>query len=118
LLSEIEGEIESLSSLMKALSNPLRLKILALCSLKRRSNRELRSMLGISKPLLILHLKELVRKGLLTVETEVDEERAIIRKYYRTADFDIHLNRGFFVSLGRRLDRSVDKGESNSGDNP
>ncbi|MDK2384291.1 MAG: winged helix-turn-helix domain-containing protein [Candidatus Korarchaeota archaeon] len=103
---------------MKALSHPLRLRILALCSLRRRSNRELRSLLGVSKPLLILHLKELVKKGLLTVETEVDEERAIIRKYYRTADFDIHLNREFFISLGRRFDRSSNEdgsdGEGNT----
>jgi len=111
---EVEGEIETLSSLMKALSNPLRLKILALCSLRRRSNRELRDLLGISKPLLILHLKELVRKGLLLVETEIDEGRALIRKYYRTSDFDIHLNRGFFVNLGRRLE-GRDLGDSDEG---
>ncbi len=115
-MTGIDGEIESLSSLMKALSNPLRLKILALCSLRRRSNRELRDLLGISKPLLILHLKELVRKGLLTVETEIDEERCILRKYYRTADFDIHLNRKLFVSLGRRLDRGSGERESYSSD--
>ncbi|MCD6348532.1 MAG: winged helix-turn-helix transcriptional regulator [Candidatus Korarchaeota archaeon] len=72
---DLSSLVENLSSLMKAFSHPIRLKILALCAVKRRSNRELRELLGISKPLLILHLKELTKRGLLTIETEIDEDR-------------------------------------------
>ncbi len=88
---------------MKAFSNPIRLKILALCAIKRRSNRELRELLGISKPLLILHVKELTKKGLLSVETEVDKNRFIIRKFYKTSDFEVCLNKDFFKKLGSQL---------------
>jgi len=47
----------------KVLSNPIRLKILALCIEKERSSRELREKLGISKPLLIVHLRKLISMG-------------------------------------------------------
>ncbi len=109
-MNDAEGEglgsslpLEDLSKLMKAFSNPTRLKILALCAVRRRSNRELRELLGISKPLLILHLKELVRRGLLNVETEVDKKRFILRKFYRTSNFEFCLNREFFEKLGSHL---------------
>ncbi len=79
-------EIESMSKLFSALSHPTRLKILALCAVKERSSRELREILGISKPLLIAHLKVLLSAGLLTYRAEIDPERFIVRKYYRVPD--------------------------------
>ncbi len=100
---DLSSLIEGLSTLMKAFSHPIRLKILALCAVKRRSNRELREILGISKPLLILHLKELTKRGLLTVETEIDEDRLIVRKFYKISNFEICLNKDFFKKLGSRL---------------
>ncbi len=100
---DLSSVIEDLSSIMKAFSNPIRLKILALCSIRRRSNRELKEILGISKPLLILHLKELVKKGLLTVETELDENKAVIRKFYKISNFEICLDKDFFEKLGSKF---------------
>lgn len=92
---------EDLASVLKALANPTRLKILALCSSRERSSRELRDALGISKPLLIAHLRILLRAGLLTYRVEVDEERGVIRKYYRTADFRICVSREYLSKLSR-----------------
>jgi len=71
---------------LKALSNPVRLKILALCSIKERSSRELRELLNLSKPLLIVHLRKLLDAGLLEYRAELDERRMITRKYYRTIE--------------------------------
>ncbi len=96
---ESKGALENLASLMKALSHPIRIKILALCAERERTNRELRELLGISKPLLILHLKELIRNGLLDVRAELDKDRLVIRKLYRTADIDICINPDFFRKL-------------------
>jgi ArsR family transcriptional regulator len=87
--------LEDLASVFKALANPTRLKILALCSPREVSSRELRDVLGISKPLLIAHLRILLRAGLLTYRVEVDEVRGVLRKYYRTADFRICVSKEY-----------------------
>ena len=81
----MEDVAERVAKIFKALANPLRLKILALCLDKERSSRELREILGISKPLLIAHLKKLVELGLLEYSTELDSQKMIVRKYYRTS---------------------------------
>lgn len=75
---------ERLAETLKALNNPTRLKILALCLIKERSSRELRETLGLSKPLLIAHLRKLINAGFLEYRVEFDEERMIVKKYYRT----------------------------------
>lgn len=101
-MSEDDELFDSMASVFKALANPTRLKILALCSTRERSSRELREALGISKPLLIAHLRILLKAGLLTYRVEVDEERGIIRKYYRTADFHVCVGKEFLSKLHRQ----------------
>ena len=96
-----DESFENLASVLKALANPTRLKILALCSSHERSSRELREALGISKPLLIAHLRILLRTGLLSYRIEVDEERGVIRKYYRTEDFRICVSREYLSKLSQ-----------------
>jgi len=90
-----------LSKLLSALSNPTRLKILALCAERERSSKELRELLGISKPLLIAHLKVLMRAGLIEFRAEIDEVKYIVRKYYRTKDFRICVGRDELLKLLR-----------------
>ena len=93
------------ASILKALSNPIRLKILALCLKKERSSRELREILGISKPLLIVHLKQLVKKGFLEYRVEFDQERMIVRKYYRTKrDFRVCIDENVLEEILKELD--------------
>jgi len=75
---------ERLAELFKALSNPIRLKILALCYTRERTSRELREVLGISKPLLIAHLRKLMELGLIEYRVVFDEERVVAMKVYRT----------------------------------
>lgn len=83
---------EDLAELLKVLANPIRLKILALCLFKERTSRELREKLGLSKPLLISHLRKLVNMGLLEYRVEFDEERMVVRKYYKTRKFEVCIN--------------------------
>lgn len=83
---------ERFAGLLKVLANPIRLKILALCVSKERTSRELREELKISKPLLVAHLRKLVDAGLLEYRAELDEERMIVRKYYKTKPFEIYIN--------------------------
>ena len=79
-----ENAAERIAEIFKTIANPLRLKILALCLEKERTSRELREILGISKPLLIVHLKKLVETGLLEYRVELDPNKMVVRKYYRT----------------------------------
>jgi len=41
-------------------------------------------------------LKELAKRGLLTVETEIDEDRLVVRKFYKISNFEIRLDKDFF----------------------
>ncbi len=83
-MTDEDNNMNDYIHLFKALSNPVRLKILALCSQKSMTSRELRVALGISKPLLLAHLKILIKAGLIQYDVEIDSERGLIRKKYRT----------------------------------
>ena len=90
---------------MKVLGHPDRLKILALCLTRERTSRELREKLGLSKPLLIVNIKKLINAGLLEYRVEYDEERMIIRKYYRTKkDLRICLDEKTLKKIAEKLD--------------
>ncbi len=89
----MSGIAENFAEVLKVLANPIRLKILALCLDRERSSKELREALGISKPLLIVHLRKLVDLGLLEYRVELDERKMIVKKYYRTRkDINICIN--------------------------
>ncbi len=87
----MDDKIKETTDIFKALSNPIRLKILVLCLDNELSSKELREILGISKPLLISHLKKLTNAGLLEHNIKLDEKRMIIKKYYKTKDVNICL---------------------------
>ncbi|WP_456326315.1 ArsR family transcriptional regulator [Palaeococcus sp. (in: euryarchaeotes)] len=67
----------------------MRLKILSLCLNDEKTSKQLRDALGISKPLLISHLRKLTNTGLLEYRVEFDEKRMIVRKYYKTKNIDL-----------------------------
>ncbi|WP_456452050.1 ArsR family transcriptional regulator [Thermococcus sp.] len=67
----------------------MRLKILALCLNEEKTSKQLREALGISKPLLISHLRKLLNSGFLEYRVEFDEKKMVVRKYYRTKDLDL-----------------------------
>ncbi len=91
--------LEEMASLFKAFSNPIRLKILALCAEREVSTRELREKLGVSKPLLLAHIRKLLKAGLLESRLVIDEEKGRLVRLYRTANFEICVSRGFFRQL-------------------
>ena len=96
-------DAEKLAELFKALSHPLRLKILALCSIGEHTSRELARILGVSRPLVIAHLRVLLRAGLVTYRVVVDEEKMVVKKLYRAVDVDVCLTRRVLKSLAERL---------------
>ncbi len=96
-----KGFVDEISELLKILSHPIRLKILTLCSKREFTSRELREYLGISKPLLISHLKKLITGGFLEYRIELDEERMIVRKFYKTKEFEICVNSELLKKMGK-----------------
>jgi predicted transcriptional regulator len=60
-----------------------------LCLNEEKTSKQLREALGISKPLLISHLRKLMNSGFLEYRVEFDEKRMIVRKYYRTKNIDL-----------------------------
>lgn len=59
------GTSESLIVRLKALADPMRLRIVALCSVAECSVSELTQVLGLSQPRVSQHLKQLITAGLL-----------------------------------------------------
>ena len=82
---------DALLNVLAALANPHRLRIIA--NLYEGSNyvSSMARDLGISRPLLHMHLQKLEAAGLVTGESSVaDDGKA--RNYYRVTDFSIHMN--------------------------
>ncbi len=87
-----EDPIVNLAKILSVLSHPTRLRILALCAIRERTTRELREALNISKPLLIAHLKQLINYGFLEARAEIDKEKFIVKKYYKTRKFEVKIS--------------------------
>ncbi len=101
--------IEALTRVFSALSHPTRLRILALCAIKERSTKELRELLGISKPLLLAHLRVLLKAGLLEYRTAIDEDKLVIKKFYRTARLKLCIDIEMFTKLLSSFDIQKDQ---------
>ena len=83
-----EGELETLVKTLKALANPLRLRIIANLAQKPKHAYALAKELGISYPLAHLHLKGLKKMKLIEeVESEKRAEGRPPVKTYAPTEF-------------------------------
>jgi DNA-binding transcriptional ArsR family regulator len=55
---------------MRALSSPLRLRVLRLCAFEARTNKELAELLGVNPGTMLHHVRTLVQTGYLAAEPE------------------------------------------------
>jgi len=55
---------------MRALSSPLRLRVLRLCAFESRTNKELAGLLGVNPGTMLHHVRTLVQTGYLAAEPE------------------------------------------------
>ncbi|WP_217587304.1 ArsR/SmtB family transcription factor [Lentibacillus saliphilus] len=76
---------------LEALSNPYRLKIIAILHHDRQYVSQLARDLGISRPLLYLHLKKLEEAELITGHHEISEDGKAM-KFYELSPFSIRLD--------------------------
>jgi DNA-binding transcriptional ArsR family regulator len=79
-----------LLGVLTALANPLRLRIVAELSGGRVHVSELARRLGISRPLLYMHLDRLEKAELITGQLELSEDGKAM-KYFSLAPFEVRL---------------------------
>ena len=91
------GLLEALS----ALANPHRLQIIAALVNETNYVSQLAREIGISRPLLIMHLKKLEDAGLVKSRLELSGEGKAMR-YYEILNFDIHLTPEFISKSQER----------------
>lgn len=93
---------DQLLQVLEALSNPYRLKIIAILHKERQYVSQLARELGISRPLLYLHIQKLEAVGLVQSQHEVSESGKAMN-YYELTPFSIHLNEQLIANLADSL---------------
>lgn len=83
---------QSLAQLLDALGNEHSLKIMSILANGECFVSELAKMVGVSRPLLYLHLKKLENAGLVESEIRHFEEPPYTKKFYRAKKFELILS--------------------------
>ncbi|TDD99088.1 ArsR/SmtB family transcription factor [Jiangella asiatica] len=81
---------DELVEMLAALANPIRLRIIATLAGGRDYVSHLAREIGISRPLLHMHLQRLEAAGLVLGSLELSEDGKAM-KYFEVTDFDLHL---------------------------
>ena len=76
--------------MLTAAANPLRLRVIAELAQGRVHVSELARRLGMSRPLLYMHLDKLEKAGLVTGHLELSEDGKAM-KYFELAPFELRL---------------------------
>ena len=93
---------DDLLRILEALSNPYRLKIIAILHQERQYVSQLARDLGISRPLLYLHLQKLEEVELIRGHHEISENGKAM-KYYELDSFNLTLNEQVIARLADSL---------------
>ncbi|MEM2410341.1 MAG: winged helix-turn-helix domain-containing protein [Thermofilaceae archaeon] len=101
MCSSGEEELRDWVRVLRTLANPIRLRMLALIAARPRHAYELSKLLGLSYPLVHMHLRALEKAGL--VEGAYVEE-ARVKRVYRLKDFRLVLDGETLRKLGEKLE--------------
>jgi DNA-binding transcriptional ArsR family regulator len=82
---------EELLIMLTAVANPLRLRVIAELTEGRVHVSELARRLGISRPLLYMHLDRLEKAGIVTGNLELSKDGKAMR-YFELEPFELRLN--------------------------
>jgi DNA-binding transcriptional ArsR family regulator len=96
---------DDLVEMLAALANPVRLRILATLAAGRDYVSHLAREIGISRPLLHMHLQRLEAAGLVVGSLELSTDGRAM-KYFEVADFDLHLTAESLAHAAATLTRS------------
>jgi DNA-binding transcriptional ArsR family regulator len=96
---------DELVAMLAALASPLRLRIVATLAGGRDYVSHLAREIGVSRPLLHMHLARLEAVGLIVGSLELSEDGKAM-KYYEVADFDLRLTPSALAELAGTLTRT------------
>ncbi len=96
---------DELVAMLAALANPTRLLIVAVLAGGRDYVSHLAREIGISRPLLHMHLRRLEEAGLIVGSLELSDDGKAM-KFFEVADFDLHLTAPALVVAARTLSKS------------
>ncbi|MGD0926838.1 MAG: winged helix-turn-helix domain-containing protein [Streptosporangiaceae bacterium] len=91
---------DELLTVLTAVANPHRMRIVAELRDGRVHVSELARRLGMSRPLLYMHLDKLEKAGLVAGQLELSDDGKAM-KYFELAPFDLHLNAETIISALR-----------------
>jgi DNA-binding transcriptional ArsR family regulator len=91
---------EELLAVLTAASHPQRLRVIAELADGRVHVSELARRLGISRPLLYMHIDKLEKAGMVTGHLELSEDGKAM-KYYQLAPFELLLNADIIIEALR-----------------
>ena len=97
---------DELLGVLAALANPIRLRILAQLADGRDYVSHLAREIGVSRPLLHMHLQRLEAVGLVVGSLELSEDGKALR-FYDVTPFDFHLTAATVAAAAKTL-TSVD----------
>jgi ArsR family transcriptional regulator len=81
---------DDLVELLAALANPIRVRIVARLAEGRQYVSQLAREIGVSRPLLHMHLRKLEAAGLVVGNLELSADGKAM-KYFEVTDFDVRL---------------------------
>ena len=96
---------DELVEMLAALANPLRLRIVAKLADGRDYVSHLAREIGVSRPLLHMHLQRLEAAGLIVGNLELSEDGKAM-KYFELAEFDLHLTASALAKAATTLTMS------------
>jgi DNA-binding transcriptional ArsR family regulator len=93
---------DELVVMLAALASPVRLRIVAKLAAGRDYVSHLAREIGVSRPLLHVHLQRLEAAGLIAGHLELSDDGKAM-KYYEVTDFDVHLTAAALTEAARTL---------------
>src|SRR5215813_2934071 len=93
---------DDLVEMLAALAHPIRLRIVAALAGGRDYVSHLAREMGVSRPLLHMHLQRLEAAGLIAGSFELSEDGKAM-KYYEVTDFDLHLTASVLAEAAETL---------------
>ncbi len=100
-----------LLAVFAALANPHRLRILGALADGRQYVSLLARQLGMSRPLLHMHLQKLQAAGLVAGELELSEEGKAV-KYFAATPFSLHVTPQAIKAIAPTLPEPADRKET------
>lgn len=93
---------DELVEALAALANPIRLRIVARLSAGRQYVSQLAREIGVSRPLLHMHLQRLEAAGLVAGSLELSMDGKAM-KYFEVTDFDLRLTAAALAEAAETL---------------